>query len=562
MRISFIKRSLAGLLVVLFWAMGCGGAPEAADSDGVRAAELERAPDPSLWTCGMHPQIVQDHPGQCPICGMDLVPMRGTAGSEGVVRIDPVTIQNIGVRTALVEIASVRRSTRATGRFEASERGRAIVAPKIGGWIESLHVNYEGARVRRGQPLLDLYSPELVSTQEEFLLALRNARRLEGSAGEEDAKRLVDAARRRLSYWDLTAEQIAELERSGVPRKTVTFFAPASGTVTALHVAQGQQIRSGEPVIELHDLSSIWLIADVFEQDLSWVRVGVPARVSLSYEPGAEVGGKVDYIYDTLNEETRSARIRISLPNPGYGFKPGMYATVTLEGAPSEPRPTVPSEALVRTGERDMVIIALGEGRFRPVEVEPGLEADDHVQILAGLSGGERVVTSAQFLIDSEARLQSAVNAMLGGPSHEHAAAATSSEANSPIDLYALDANGDGKLFQCGSEPGSLADSGVTLTSCEASLQEVTLGAAHTALHKHGSMSAPVSVLRADKNADGQVYQCPMDWAVLHDGPGRCEVCGMNLQAFGTEEARANLEAAGYRVGDNAVLPSSPGRNP
>jgi RND family efflux transporter MFP subunit len=414
------------LLVVVMAAAGCGSdevAPsgEAHDHESpVVNAAAEAQEEQQLWTCGMHPQIVEEEPGQCPICGMNLTPMKQSGAGEGVVEIDPVTIQNIGVRTATVDVTPLQQTVRTTGRFEVNEQATAAVSPKIGGWVERLYVDYDGARVSKGQPLLEIYSPELVSTQEEYLLALRNAERLEGTAGAQDAQRLVDAAHRRLTYWDVTDEQIQQLKVSGTPTKTITLYAPASGTVTSKSVTQGQRVQAGQTLLQLTDLSRLWLMVDVYERDLAWVNVGTAAQVDLPYQPGAGLTGRVDYIYDTLDPETRTVQARITVQNPERRLKPGMYANAMLEGDATTPRPTVPSEAVIYTGERAVVVLALGDGRFRPVEVETGLEADGQTQVLAGLEGGERVVTSAQFLIDSEARLKSAVGAMMAG--HDHGA--------------------------------------------------------------------------------------------------------------------------------------------
>ncbi|ARA94527.1 hypothetical protein AWN76_016090 [Rhodothermaceae bacterium RA] len=407
----------------------------ATSAPGSRAGEVlnPRSTDdaPLYWTCSMHPQVRSEEPGTCPICGMDLVPVRQTAASEGVVEIDPVTIQNIGVRTATVRVEPLSRSVRTTGRFEVNEQAVVAVSPKVGGWVERLHVDYEGARVRAGDPLLSIYSPELVSTQEEYLLALRHAERLAGTAGEADARRLVDAARRRLAYWDISDQQIEHLAQSGTPMKTLTLYAPASGTVTRKQVVEGQQIRAGQTLLELADLSRLWLMIDVYEQDLAWMRIGTPAEVALPYQPGTSFSGRIDYLYDTLDSATRTARARVVVPNPDRALKPGMYATVTLTGGETAPMPTVPEEALIRTGTRAVVIQALGQGRFRPIDVTPGLHAGGRVQILEGLAGGEQVVTSAQFLIDSEARLASAVNAMMGGHAG-HGAAPTAAASVAP----------------------------------------------------------------------------------------------------------------------------------
>ena len=331
---------------------------------------------------------------------------------EGVVRVSPATVQNIGVRTAEVPVEPLRRTIRTTGQFKMDERGMRTVSLKVGGWVETLHADYKGAIVKKGEPLLELYSPELVSTQEEYLLALRNARRMEGSS---DAKRLVEATRRRLDHWDLTESQIEEIEARGEPTRTVTFHAPTSGEVMHKNVTEGQRIEPGRALMDIADLSTIWLIADVNQQDLPWIEEGMPVRIRLVSDPGATQKGTVDHIYHMIDTQTRTAKVRITLPGGHRTLrKPGAYATVYLEARPTEATPVVPSEAVVSNGEREVVIQALGDGRFRPRPVTTGLETGGRVQILDGLSGGEQIVTSAQFLIDSEARLEGAMSMMMG----------------------------------------------------------------------------------------------------------------------------------------------------
>ncbi len=386
------------------------------------------------WRAPMDPNETYDRPGKSRM-GMDLVPVyadEGGASSEGVVAIDPVTLQNIGVRTTPVTVEALERAMRTTGRFEMNEQGAYTVSLKVGGWVEQLFVDYEGAIVRKGQPLLALYSPELVSTQEEYLLALRNARRLTEGPAAEDARRLLEAARRRLAYWDLTEAQIQHLEASGTPQRTLTFYAPASGEMMNKHVVEGQQVAAGQALMDLVDISKIWLIADVYEQDLGWVKTGTAARIELPYQPGQTWQGRVEHIYYMLDPESRTARARIVLPGGKQTpFKPGMYATVYLEGTQTAPAAVVPEEAVLRTGEEDVVIVSLGGGRFQPRTVRTGIQADGKVQILEGLQEGDLVVTSAQFLIDSEARLKGALGAMTGG--HDHGAQAAQSMPGMPM---------------------------------------------------------------------------------------------------------------------------------
>ncbi|MEX2399904.1 MAG: efflux RND transporter periplasmic adaptor subunit [Rhodothermales bacterium] len=411
-----------------------GAAPQQAGAGGLAAAD--RDGDGVVYQDGMHPWIVRDEPGQCPICGMDLIPVQVDQLDDGTVRIDPVTLQNIGVRTAPVTVESLQRSLRTTGRFEMDEQGAHTVSLKVDGWVEVLHADFDGAIVTKGEPLLDLYSPDLVATQEEVLLALRNLERLEGTPAADDARRLLRAARRRLAYWDLTEEQIREIETTREPKRTIRYFAPASGEVMDKQVTEGQHVRAGASLMRIIDIDTIWLMVDVYEQDVGWVRAGTEATVELPYDPGATFRGRVDHVYHMLDTDTRTARARITLQGGHHApLKPGMYATVRLEGGRMPATPVVPDEAVIRTGDREVVILALGEGRFMPADVVTGFEASGRTQILSGLQGNERVVTSAQFLIDSEARLRSAVGAMAG---HDHGEMNSS---DAPMNVESSDVN-------------------------------------------------------------------------------------------------------------------------
>ncbi len=431
-RTRLVMYALLALVVAagVAWAVLRGGddadavaeaPPAAAPGDGGAAnasglAQYDLDGDGFVYQDGMHPQIVQDEPGLCPICSMDLTRVPVGGAPVGTVEIDPVTLQNIGVRTALVTTMPLDREVRTTGTFEARDTGRETVTLRVGGFVERLYVDTEGQRVRQGQPLLEIYSPELVSTQQELLLAVRNRQLLGGGAG---ADRLVEAARTRLRLFGLGAGQINAVERSGTIQETVTLYAPASGTVQNKRITDGMQATPGMPLMDIVNLGALYLQVAVPEQDLGWVRPAARAVVDVTSLPGEELRGRVDYVYDTIDPATRTGTARITVANPGGRLRPGMYATATLFGAASAPRPVVPSEAVVRTGGESAgeaaVILALGEGRFRPQPVTLGEESGGMVQVLSGLSAGDRVVTSAQFLIDSEAQLSSALAGMSGG---------------------------------------------------------------------------------------------------------------------------------------------------
>jgi Cu(I)/Ag(I) efflux system membrane fusion protein/cobalt-zinc-cadmium efflux system membrane fusion protein len=406
----------------------------------------------SLYTCGMHPQVVQEGPGQCPICGMDLTPMKGNAAAadraapsgectaenalywvapmdpsyiseqpgkspmgmdlvpvceqgsaSGLIAVDPVVRQNMGVRTALVRRGRLERTVRTVARVVADERKLAVVTTKFPGWIETLHVQETGQSVRAGQPLFEIYSPEVVAGQEEYLLAVR-----------QGSRRLAESARNRLLLWDFTAEQVGALDRRGEPSKVMTVFAPHSGFVLHKNALQGAYVMPGEPLYRIVDLSTIWVMADIYEYEVPWVEVGQQAELELAYIPERRFKGTVSYIYPYLDEASRTVRVRLEFPNPDLSLKPGMFGTMRIRSRRHQDAVLVPSEAVLRTGERSLVFLDLGQGRFRPAELELGVSGDGGlVEVRSGLHPGQRVVTSGQFLLDSESQLREAVAKML-----------------------------------------------------------------------------------------------------------------------------------------------------
>lgn len=372
------------------------------------------------WVAPMDPTYIRNEPGKSPM-GMDLVPVYEEEGDEkepaSTIRIDPVTMQNMGVRFVRVKRKPLVRTIRTFGTITYDERKIYTVNTKFSGWIEKLHVNFVGEKVRKGQPLFDIYSPELVTAQEEFLLAIRQCAGLCESpypSIREGATRLIEAARTRLRYWDLTDEQIRQIEEMGSARKTLTVYSPASGVVTEKKAFEGHFVKSGEQQFVIADLSKVWADVDVYEYELPWVRQGMGARMELSYLPGENFSGKVLYIYPFLNEKTRTARLRLEIPNPSNTLKPGMYANIFLRSTLAEDSLVIPQETVIDSGVRKVVFVHLGKGKFQPREVKVGVEADDHqFQVLEGLQSGEEIVLSAQFMLDSESRLREAIQKML-----------------------------------------------------------------------------------------------------------------------------------------------------
>ena len=409
----------------------------------VQTAETEQV---QLWTCGMHPNVIAEEPGQCPICGMNLTPVKqsaadagddagtghgaahdetaaaspdDTAGSsrDGSIVIDPVTIQNIGVQTASVVERPLTRSIRTVGHLDYNEEMYSRINVKYPGWIEKLYVNETGQRVGKGDPLLDIYSPELVAAQEEYLLAYRNLKNLESSAFETIAKgaeSLLDASRRRLLYWDVTEDQIRELEGRGAITRTLTIYAPSKGIVVERMAELGMRVTPGTDLYRMADLSTIWAFAHVYDADAPWLSPGLQAEMELSYNPGKVYRGRIDYIYPYLDQASRDIKIRLVFPNRNLELKPQMYANIRLSARGERPVIVIPGSAVIRSGERNVVFVALEGGKFQPREVTLGMEGrDGFVQATRGVSAGEEVVTSAQFLIDSESRLQEAIQKML-----------------------------------------------------------------------------------------------------------------------------------------------------
>jgi len=375
--------------------------------------------EPLYWKAPMDPTYVREAPGKSPM-GMDLVPVcadEAGAAAGGGIRIASGLIQSMGVRTARVERRDLARTIRAVGRVDYDERRVAHVHTKIQGWIEQLSVDYEGQMVERGEPLLEIYSPELVATQEELLVAARYRDETAKSPFEdvrESGVHLFEATRRRLELWDIAERDIDRLLESGVIRKNLTLYSPARGVVTHLRVREGMEVGPNQNLYTIADLSHVWVYADVYEYELPWVAVGQKGVVELSYLPGTEFEGVVSFVYPFLDPKTRTARVRIEIDNPEHVLKPDMFANVRIETETRKDVLVVPDEAVLRSGRRSLVMVALGDGRFAPREVTLGLESGDgSLEVRTGLRESEEIVTSGQFLIDSESRLREAVQKML-----------------------------------------------------------------------------------------------------------------------------------------------------
>ena len=512
-----------------------------------------------LYTCGMHPDIIRDEPGNCPICGMklvpiinkgqtktgerkilywrapmdpneiydkpgkskmgmDLVPVYEDEGGNGVVSIDPAVVQNMNVKTVVVDEKNLSAKVITNGVLKTNEKTDYIVTTKVGGWINKLYVNYTGQKVAKGEKLADIYSPELVAAQQELLTALSYSSAV-GSSSISDVLKsgneLVKNAVRKLQLLDIPQKDIEKLETTKEVKTYVTLYAENNGTVINKNVVDGQKIMAGMPLFQISDLSTLWLMADVYEYELSKIDVGSPVKIKFNYLPGTTYDGKVSFIYPTIDPKSRTAKVRIDVNNSGGKLKPEMFANVEISGKDFGASPVVPENAVIRSGTRDIVIISLGNGKFKPQQVTLGGYSDGYYQVLNGLTKGTSIVTSAQFLIDSESNLRAAVGQMQDAKPDT-----TSTQAPAKMDMKEKDN---------------------TMKDSETKTEE----------HQAGSelvRKEPIDVAAIDKNKDGKVYQDMMDWNVISDKPGKCPLCGMTLKEVTIKEAKDNLVKYGYKV--------------
>lgn len=353
--------------------------------------------------------------------GMDYVPVYeadAKASEAGMVKISADKVQKLGVRTEPAQLLSLSRTVRAVATVQADERRLYTVAPKFEGWIQKLYVATTGQAVARGEPLMDVYGPDLVTAQQEYLIALKGMQSVKGASPEVEAsmKELKDSALLKLRNWDISDTELQRLQAEGKPRRFVTVRSQTNGVVLDKPAIEGKRFMAGDMLYQIADLARVWILADVFEQDLGSVRLGQRAKVTVDAYPGREFEGKVTFIYPTVTPETRTAKVRIEMPNPGGLLKPSMYGTVEIATRDGHRKViAVPDSAVLDTGTRQVVLVQRGEGRFQPRVVKTGMRADGHIEVREGLSEGEPVVVSANFLIDAESNLKAALSAFGSG---------------------------------------------------------------------------------------------------------------------------------------------------
>jgi membrane fusion protein, copper/silver efflux system len=353
--------------------------------------------------------------------GMDYIPVyegedEGSDKQAGAnqIRISTEKIQRLGVRTEPVSLRALGKAVRAAGRVEPDERRVYAISPKFEGYVERLLVNVTGQPVAKGQPLFEVYSPELVSAQREYAIAAQGVQAMGGAAGEAQAgmKQLAQSSLARLRNWDLAPEQIAALVKTGEASRTITFRSPVAGVVTEKKALQGMRFMPGESLYQVTDLSSVWVLADVFEQDIGLVKTGAQANVKINAYPDKVFQGKITYVYPTLKPETRTVPVRIELANPGQLLKPAMFAQVEMQVGARTPVLVIPDSAVIDSGTRRVVLVQLQEGRFQAREVKLGDASDNYVEVREGVKEGEQVVVAANFLIDAESNLKAAIGGL------------------------------------------------------------------------------------------------------------------------------------------------------
>jgi Cu(I)/Ag(I) efflux system membrane fusion protein/cobalt-zinc-cadmium efflux system membrane fusion protein len=460
------------------------------------------------WVAPMDPTYISDRPGKSPM-GMDLVPVyedeEPGETTAGGVSISPIVVQNMGVRIEPARRQTVFRHVRSIGQVEVGEDQISVVNLRFSGWVEQIYVDKTGDPVEKGQPLIEIYSPDLVATQEEFLLALRR----QGPGNE-----LARSARRKFRLWDIASSDVESIAKARKVRRTLPVRSPRKGFVLHKNVVEGARVAAGQDLYRIGNLSRIWVKAEIYEFDAPWVEAGQPAQMELSHQQGKVFEGRVAYVYPTLNEVSRTLTVRLEFENPGIQLKPGMFATVYIQYRRVDDVLAVSTEAILDSGKRKIVFVEVSEGRFEPREVVTGLTGDHHMtEIVSGIDEGDQIVVSGQFLLDSESQLQEGIRKMLA----RRSGGAESAAASEPQTLYSCPMHPEA----VSDEPGRCPECGMDLEEREATPGE--LARFHEG-HHHDQEG------ETSHAAEGAKYFCPMHPEIASEDPGRCPVCGMFLE--------------------------------
>ena len=515
--------------------------------------EHETADAEQLYTCGMHPDIISDEPGNCPICemkltpikneeknsgenkvaywiapmdpneiydapgkskmGMDLVPIYENEISGGtIVKIDPVVQQNMNVKLTKIESKNLFSSIITNGIVTTDERNEYIISSRVAGWIENLYANFTGQKVTKGEKLFDVYSPGLLAAQKELLSSLRYDESVVNSNYAmlaKSGKELLSNSIKKLELLEMSKSDINELIETREVKEFTSVYSPADGIVLKKNIIEGEKIKTGEMLMHISNLSNLWVIADIYEHEISKVKLNSSVKLYPNSFPNKIIKGKVSFIDPTLDEKTKTVKVRIDVKNNDLLLKPSMLVRVEIEGRSLGEQPVISEEAIIRSGMKNIAVLALGEGKFKPVEIQLGNYSNGQYQVLSGLQQGSKVVSSAQFLIDSESNLQSAIkNFSKNEMSDEEIE-------NSQLDEYST--HDDSNIQNEYGVDSPLIRTGV------------------------------IDVEAIDENGDGKIFECPMDWNILADEFHRCPVCEMKMKEYTIDEVKINLNENGYK---------------
>lgn len=504
--------------------------------------------DQQLWTCGMHPDIVVEEPGNCPICemkltivksdneqnnrekeieywvapmdpnevykepgkskmGMDLIPVyKDAIGQAGLVTIDPTVQQNMNVKFTKIENSVLNPSILTSAVFTIDERTEHQITSRVGGWVEKMHINFIGQNVKKGEKLFEIYSPELVAAQQEYLTAIKYKNKVENSTFSASGEDLINNAYNKLTLLNMDDNDILKLEHSKKVLTNVPVYSPVNGVVINKTIVEGEKIKPGDNLIHLADLTKLWLKADIYESDIYKVKINNEVEIKVDAFPEIKFKGRVAFIYPTIDSKTRVAKVRINVPNNNLMLKPSMLAKAKIFSNDKKKLPIIDETAVIRTGQSNVVIQYLGENKFFPVNIELGHYADGYYQVLSGLQEGNVVVTSAQFLIDSESSLKSAMKNL---------------KKSKEILKDDINTNGVQKSKTSENEYGITSP---LIRTGEINLNEI------------------------DDNSDGKLFECLMDWNIIADEYHLCPLCEMRMKEYTLDEVKRNLKENGYLV--------------
>ena len=458
-----------------------------------------------LYTCGMHPQIISDEPGLCPICEMKLVPLKSVDKSEtdeGIVKINPTVQQNMNIKTAVIKREELSKVIETNGILKIVEGNESVINSRFNGWIEKLYVDETNQFVRKGDPLYKIYSPQIYSASQELLTTIKSLK--EKSISSEIAstyKVLKDNSIKKLRLLNVPQQVIDKIISTQKVDSVFTVYSPITGNLLMKLVVEGDYVKEGVKLFHIADLSKLWLIADIYENEIPFISKNDHASISFVGSNRTD-NSQVDFVHPILENKTRTVKVRFVINNSNYELKPEMLAAIKINSSKKYNVITIEEQDLIRSGKQNIAVISLGDGKFKPIAVELGKYFDGKYEVLSGFKEGDVIVKSSQFLIDSESRLKSAYNSFSSG-NHDHSTTNMTDEMNEENE-YGIES----ELIRTGK----------------------------------------IELSAIDKNKDGKLFECPMDWNIISDNSGRCPSCEMKLKEFTLEETKINLIENGYQV--------------